>query len=90
MFVDTHCHLSNEDYKNIEEVLKENRQAGVSSIIISGCTKESISESLEYAKKYSDVFVTIGYHPSEADIIIDSDLSFLEEQLCLDKVVGLG
>ena len=23
MFVDTHCHLSNEDYKNIEEVLKE-------------------------------------------------------------------
>lgn len=90
MFVDTHCHLSNEDYKNIEEVLKENRQAGVSSIIISGCTKESISESLEYAKKYSDVFVTIGYHPSEADIIIDSDLYFLEEQLCLDKVVGLG
>ena len=90
MFVDTHCHLSNEDYKNIEEVLKENRQAGVSSIIISGCTKESISESLEYAKKYSDVFATIGYHPSEADIIIDSDLSFLEEQLCLDKVVGLG
>ena len=33
MFVDTHCHLSNEDYKNIEEVLKENRQAGVSQLL---------------------------------------------------------
>lgn len=48
MFVDTHCHLSNEDYKNIEEVLKENRQAGVSSIIISGCTPDIFTFSIDW------------------------------------------
>ena len=65
MFIDTHCHLSVEDY-------------------------ESIIESLELSKKYDDIFVTIGYHPSEAKIILNSDISDLEKHLIDDKVVGIG
>lgn len=90
MFIDTHCHLSTEDYEDIERVLEDNRKENVSPIIISGCTKESIVESLKYSNLYSDVFVTIGYHPSEVDITTDEDLQLLEEQLKLDKVVGVG
>ena len=90
MYIDTHCHLSLEDYDDIDAVIEENRKAGIDKIIISGCTKESIVESLEYAKKYPDVYLTIGYHPSEADIITDDDLSLLEEQLKNSKVVGIG
>lgn len=90
MFIDTHCHLSKDDYDDIEQVLKDNREAGVSPIIISGCTRQSILESLEYGKKYFDVFVTVGYHPSEASITTDDDLKLLEEQLQLQYVVGLG
>lgn len=90
MFIDTHCHLSLEDYKDIEKILEENRKENVNSIIISGCTKESIIESLKYSSLYPDVFATIGYHPSEADITTDEDLILLEEQLRLTKVVGVG
>ncbi len=91
MFIDTHCHLSVDDYENIDQVLVENRAAGVSPIIISGCTKKDILESLEYAKRYSDVFLTIGYHPSEANSITDEDLFLLEQQLSsTSKIVGLG
>lgn len=90
MFIDTHCHLSTEDYENIDQVIFDNRLAGVSPIIISGCTKESIKESLEYGKTYSDVFVTIGYHPSEVETVTDWDLKHLEQLLQLDKVVGIG
>ena len=42
MLIDTHCHLSIEDYDDIDLVIKENRAAKVEKIIISGCTKESI------------------------------------------------
>ena len=90
MFIDTHCHLSIEDYDDIEQVILENRKEGVSPIIISGCTKSSIIESLDYGERFFDVFVTIGYHPSEASIVNAQDLKNLEIQLKNPKVVGIG
>ncbi len=91
MFIDTHCHLSIEDYDDIDLVIKENREALIDKIIISGCTKESIIESIDLSKKYSDVYVTIGYHPSEASITSNDDLKLLEDMISNnDKVVGIG
>ena len=91
MYIDTHCHLSKEDYENIALVIKENRESGIEKIIVSGCTKDSILESLEYAKNYDDVYVTIGYHPSEANDITEEDLLLLESQITSSsKVVGIG
>ena len=91
MYIDTHCHLSVEDYDDIDLVIKENRDNKISKIIISGCTKESIIESLELANKYENIYLTIGYHPSEVNTITDEDLELLEEQIkSSDKVVGVG
>ena len=90
MYIDTHCHLSSEDYDDIDFVVEENRKAGINKIIISGCTRETIVESLELSKKYKDVYVTIGYHPSEASITTEQDLLLLEEQIQNNKVVGIG
>ena len=47
MLIDTHCHLSREDYDDIELVIKENRKKGIGKIVVSACTKESILECLE-------------------------------------------
>ena len=90
MFIDTHCHLSVEDYDDIDLVIKENRDSNISKIIISGCSKDSIFESIELSKKYEDIYLTLGYHPSEVDVVTDDDLVELENLLKLDKVVGLG
>ena len=32
MFIDTHCHLSIEDYDDIDEVINDNRKAGIEKI----------------------------------------------------------
>ena len=90
MFIDTHCHLSVEDYDNIDEIIDNNRTAGIEKIIISGCTKDSIIESLELSKKYSDVYLTIGYHPSEAGSVSNEDLLYLEANINNSKIVGIG
>ena len=91
MYIDTHCHLSKEDYDDIDKVIEDNKINNVDKIIISGCTKESIIESLELANKYEDIYLTIGYHPSEVNTITDEDLELLEEQIkSSDKVVGVG
>ncbi len=90
MYIDTHCHLSIEDYDDIDLVIKENLAAGVEKIIISGCTKYSIIESLDLATKYDCVYVTIGFHPSEVNITSESDLIFLKDHINDTKVVGIG
>lgn len=90
MFIDTHCHLSREDYEDIDLVISENKEAGISKMIISGCSKESIIESIEFAERYDNIFVTLGYHPSEVDYVTDDLLLQLEDYLKHEKVVGLG
>lgn len=91
MYIDTHCHLSKEDYDDIELVIKDNRENGIDKIIISGCTKETIPEAINISNSYNDVFLTIGYHPSEASTITDEDIDLLEQQINNSKkTVGIG
>lgn len=90
MYIDTHCHLSKEDYDDIEKIIEDNRNNNVIKIIISGCTRDSINESIELANKYEDVYITLGYHPSEVLTTTDADLDKLKVQLKNSKVVGVG
>ena len=91
MYIDTHCHLSKEDYDDIDAVIQENKENGVDTIIISGCTRDTIKESLAICNQYlMGVYATIGFHPSEADITSISDIAFMEELLSHFKIVGIG
>ena len=90
MYIDTHCHLSREDYDDIDLIIHENRSNGIDKIIISGCTRDTIIESLDIVNYYFDVYVTIGYHPSEAAVTTEEDLLILEKQIKNKKVVGIG
>ena len=90
MYIDTHCHLSSEDYDDIDNVIEDNKKALVDKIIVSGCSRESIDEVMVLKEKYDMVYVTIGYHPEYADIITLDDLDYLEGLLRESKVVGIG
>lgn len=90
MFVDTHCHISSSDYDDIDCVVQEDLSSGVSKIVISACTYDTFDESLSLAKSYAPIYVTLGFHPSEALSIGEQELRVLEEKLKFSKVVGVG
>lgn len=90
MFIDTHCHLSVEDYDDIDSVIKGNLDAGVKKIIVSACNQKTLNEALELSSKYECIYVTLGYHPEEASLITDADLEILKKLLENEKVVGIG
>ena len=90
MYIDTHCHLSMEDYLDIDKVIEENKNALVEKIVVSGCSRESIEEVMDLKDKYDMVYVTIGYHPEYADTVTESDLDYLKSLLGEKKVVGIG
>ena len=41
MFIDTHCHISKDDYDDIEKIIEDDFKE-VDKIIISGCSKKDI------------------------------------------------
>ncbi len=90
MFIDTHCHISREDYEDIDKVIKDDFDSGCSAILIIGCTSGMIKEALEIANSHSGIYAAIGYHPDQASIYTEEDLIKLEELLKNNKVVAIG
>ena len=91
MFTDTHCHLSKEDYDNINEVIDRAKQNKVDRLIICGCDKKGIMEAVDIANKYPNIYLELGFHPSEANITTKEDLNWLKEIIKNNnKVVAIG
>ena len=90
MYIDTHCHISKDDYDNIDLVIKDNIVAGVNIMIVSGCEEKTISEVVDLSKEYDSIYVTIGYHPDQVGVVIDENIDRLKELLKTPKVVGVG
>ena len=87
--VDTHCHLSLTD--DIDSILMDAERNNVKKIIISGCDKKSIRDGLEIIYRYSDVYMTVGFHPDEVDDLTDKDINDLEKIIKTNKkIVGIG
>jgi len=91
MYIDSHLHLSNEDY-DIDEVIKRAKENDVNYFITGGTNKENNLSDIELSKKYKEVYITLGYHPEYADEITEEDLELLERQIIenKEKVVGIG
>lgn len=87
MMIDTHCHLSNDDYPNLEEVIKH---MGENYMIASGADMKYNYEVMDLIEKYSNVYGTIGLHPDEANNYSDSDIKYIEHHLLDKKIVGIG
>lgn len=90
MFIDTHCHITGNDYDDIPFLIDKIKQSGVKKIIVNGCDMDSNLEVLELTKKYDIVYGALGFHPTELDNFSDSDLEWLEEHINDDKIVALG
>ena len=91
MYIDSHTHLSKEYYENIEEVIKSARQNQVNYLIVSCCTKSDIEEGLTLLKQFSNIYLTIGLHPSESLNYNDDDIKWIEETITSnDRIIGVG
>ena len=91
MFIDTHCHISKDDYEDIEQVIDNAKENNVKKLIICGWSKDTIKESLEIANTHDNIYLELGYHPSEVDTTTNADLEELE-RIVKDnpKVVAIG
>ena len=86
MLIDTHCHLSDEDYENLDEIIKN--MDGI--MIASGCNDKTNQEVIELVKKYDNVYGTLGIHPEEVDNVNEESFKYIEENIDNKKIVAIG
>lgn len=91
MLFDVHAHYDDEKFDDDRgALLAEMPSGGVGHIINVGCDIESSEKSIELAEKYPFIYAAVGFHPSEAEKMKDSDFDTLGKMAENEKVVAIG
>lgn len=92
---DSHCHLFQEYYSSLEEVLKDSSKLGVTHFIISGVDGKSNKEVVSLVEKYSSCYGVLGIHPEaiesySTENYSNNDFSFMKQNFLHSKILGIG
>ncbi len=93
MFVDSHCHLNDEDYGvDLHDVLDRAKAAGIDTMVTICTQLEDVPGIIKLAQSSPLLYCTVGVHPHEAQHAVESGtlVQDLERLLKQDKVIGLG
>jgi len=91
MFIDSHTHLTMEEFnQDRDKVIRRAKEAGVDLMITIGTTLDDSREAISLAGQYEAVYATIGIHPHDVKDIDDLTYDSLKELAKMDKVVAYG
>lgn len=91
MFVDTHCHIIHERYKDdAEQIIQRAAAANVAKLITVGCDIKDSEKAQKAAHEYENVFFTAGIHPHEAEKVEPNYIAKLENISKDGKCVAIG
>ncbi len=90
MLVDTHCHLNDPKYENVDNVIQNFLREGISRVFCVGYDMQSSQSAIEIAKKYDCVYAIIGIHPENAIEATPENLQKLKQMCKCSKVIAIG
>ncbi|MBM2844756.1 MAG: TatD family hydrolase [Bacteroidetes bacterium] len=91
MFVDSHAHLTSDQFKeDREQVIRRAIDAGVKYIVNPGTDLDDSRRAVELAERHPEVYACVGFHPHDAKKADDTSLRAIEELSNHPKVVAIG
>ena len=88
MFIDTHCHLTDEYDGGVDAVISHANANNVGAMICATADPKDIIPALNIAQNHDNIFVTTGIHPDYTNENPDEYLT--DELLNNPLVVGVG
>ena len=86
-FTDNHCHLYDPRVPGgTPELVEAARAAGVHRMITVGCDRTTSQQAIDIAAQYDDVWATVGLHPHEARLGVQSIIDLIDAP----RVVAIG
>ena len=90
MFTDSHCHLYNEYYDDLDSILKLSLENSVFRYINNGCNSSTNKEVIDKITYYDNMFGTLGIHPEYVDNYTIEDINFIKNNLNNEKIIAIG
>ena len=94
MLTDSHCHLNILDLSrlpgSLDQALEQARERGVERFLAVAVNASSGAEVKALAKRYEQVYCTVGVHPLDLDDVPELSVDWLLAQLDDPKVLGFG
>lgn len=87
--IDTHSHLFDEAFDDIEECVQRCKENNVNKVVLVGFAKGNNSIAQEYAKRFDIFYPTAGIHPENVECLED-DIEYLEDFIKNNKVYAIG
>ncbi len=87
MIIDTHCHLDDNRYDDIDEVIARAISNGVEKFIIPGADPTTLSKAISISERFDEVYFAVGVHPYDA---INYDRALLAKYIVHPKCVAVG
>ena len=88
--IDSHAHLTDEKFDNVEEILKNAKESGIEKIVCSAYNLSSSDEATKLAEKYENVFSNVGLHPENVEEFSEEYFEKLKKLYKSPKVVAVG
>ena len=90
--VDSHCHLYYEPYiDDIQGTINECKKNNIIKLLTIGVDISTSKKNIELAKKYSEIFCTIGIHPNSTTFAKKDELLELNKLIkSSNKIIGVG
>lgn len=90
MYIDTHCHLTDKRYKNIENIISEFEKNKLELAITVGYDYDSSVGSLSLAKTHNNIYCALGVHPHDCKTLDDKILTGFKKLAADKKVLAIG
>ncbi|MCR5223759.1 MAG: TatD family hydrolase [Bacilli bacterium] len=90
MLIDTHCHLFNEYYDDIQGVLDRAAKNGIEKVVVAADNIASCYEVIENSKKYDNYYFCLGIHPEEVNDNLEELTKIIEDNINNPKFVAIG
>jgi len=87
LIIDTHCHLDDKRYDDLEDVYKRALDSDVKAFIIPGADIKTLKKAVEISHTHDNTFFTVGVHPYDID---QYDKEYLKKFITDKKCVGVG
>ena len=88
MFIDTHCHLTDEYDGGVDAIVQRAKSAGVGAMICATAEGVDIIPAIKIAENNDNIFVTAGIHPDHSDL---NPYDFLTDDVLNNPlVIGVG
>jgi len=89
MIIDTHAHIVSTFYDNLDEIIDEINNKGI-TVFNAAVRLEEYDEVIGLAAKYENFYAVLGIHPTEINDLPSDYIDIIESYLKNKKVIAIG